>query len=62
MEEPPQPTLQAPTGKDEGLAASSGHSPAAQRRTPGSRSWATGAEERPAWLSAQLCGEESSQR
>lgn len=39
-----------------------GYGPAAQRGTPASRSWTTGAEERPAWLSAQLCGEERSQR
>lgn len=39
-----------------------GHGPAAQRRKPASRSWTMGAEERPAWLSAQLCGEKRSQR
>lgn len=49
-------------GGTTGHTERNGYSPAAQRRKPASRSWTTGAEERPAWLSAQLCGEESSQR
>lgn len=36
----------------------SGHGRAAQRSQPAPRSQASGAEERPAWLSARRCGEE----
>ena len=49
-------------GGTTGHTERNGYGPAAQRRKPASKSWTTGAEERPAWLSAQLCREERSQR
>lgn len=45
-------------GENDGHPERSGHGRAAQRSQPAPRSRASGAEERPAWLSARHCREE----